>query len=94
VRAGAAPGEVALDLFRLYAALNELERSYHGAGLTPGASHCDATPTNGILHVIFKPADPDGAEERLTRLAETIQSAIGHYPCIERWEAKVVRAVA
>src|SRR5262245_34572524 len=37
LRSGVAGGELALDLFRLYAAVNQLELSHQGAGLTPAS---------------------------------------------------------
>jgi len=103
LRPGATPLEVALDLFRLYAAVNRLERSYRGAGLTPDDASCQVTPTGGKMSLRFKPTEPAGALERLTRLVRTINEAVTdsaddagslRYRSIERCEAQVIPTAA
>lgn len=44
---GTAPGEAALDLFRLYTAVNQLDVSHHGAGLIVDEARCDIPQTSG-----------------------------------------------
>jgi hypothetical protein len=93
LRAEVPPGLVSLDLFRLYAAVNQLDLSLHGAGLLPGeASYEDQTP-NGTLSVTFKPAEPHGAAERLARVVSAINAA-QNYPSLLRCEAKVISIAA
>ncbi len=85
---------MALDLFRLYTAVNQLELSRRGAGLVPDdASGADA-PSNGTLRVTFKPVEPDGAAERLAVIVSAIGEALKKYPSIERCEAIVVPVAA
>jgi len=91
------PGELALDLFRLYTAVNRLELSQARAGLTPYDASCDLIPTGGTMRVSFTPIDPTGAAERLTTLAETINGTVNFDGflgrpawCITRCEAQVV----
>jgi hypothetical protein len=91
VRGEVPPGELALDLFRLYAAVHQLEVSYHGGGLVLDDSRCDASPTNGVVRVTFIPTEPNGAEERLAKLVDALQGAEAQYPGINRLEAQVVR---
>src|SRR5947208_1111028 len=55
LRPGATPGQVALDLFRLYAAVNQLELSQHGAGLIPDDTACESTANAGTMRVTFRP---------------------------------------
>jgi hypothetical protein len=93
LRAGAAPGQVSLDLFRLYAAVNQLDLSLHGAGLLPGEAAYDEQPPNGTLSVTFKPAEPHGAAERLAHVVSAINAAQA-YPSLLRCEAKVVSIAA
>jgi hypothetical protein len=93
LRPEATPGQVALDLFRLYAAVNELELSHHGAGLMPGDAVHDETPPNGTLSVTFKPAARDGAAERLATVVSAIHDA-QDYPSLQRCEAMVVSVAA
>ena len=97
---GAKAADVASDLVRLWKAINDLELSYQGAGLTPG----DATSIDGAVRLIFQPTDPAGAAERLARLVSTInmtannaaaaESLILQLATIERCEAAVVKSVA
>jgi hypothetical protein len=103
LRPGATPEELALDLFRLYTAVNRLELSYYGSGLTPDGASCDLTPAGGKMRVTFKPATPAGAWERLTRLVRTINEASSNavdagatlqYASIERCEARVINTAA
>src|SRR5262249_32693892 len=51
LRPGATPGQVALDLFRLYAAINQSDLSQQGSGLLPGEASCEETTSNGTLSV-------------------------------------------
>lgn len=101
LRPGMTPTEVALDLFRLYTAVNQLELTHLGAGLILADALCDATPTNGEIQVTLKPADPSGAAERLTKIVSVINGAAAikagvrlEYRSIERCEAKVVQVAA
>jgi hypothetical protein len=68
LRSDATPAEVACDLFRLWAAVNQLDRNHSGMGLTPDGASRSTTPVSGTMQVTFKPTDPVGAEERLTQL--------------------------
>ncbi len=88
LRPGATPGQVALDLFRLYAAVNQLELSEHGAGLIPDDASCESTTNDGTMRVTFRPADPKGAAGRL---AIVVTSMGDRLKCdsIVRCEAKV-----
>jgi hypothetical protein len=103
LRPGATTEEVARDLFRLYAAVNRLDLSLRGAGLTPDDASCEATPTGATMRLTFKPTDPSGSLERLTGLVRAINEADnGHrppddalrYPSIESCEAQVIQAAA
>lgn len=91
LRAGATPGQVALDLFRLYAALNQLELSQHGAGLVP--DDAGGSTAGGTVRVTFRPADPSGAAERLASVTRAVGDA-ARYPSIERCEVTVVPTAA
>ena|SRR5438128_9182259 len=93
LRPEATPGQVALDLFRLYAAVNHLELSHQGAGLLPGEAIHDETASNGTLSVTFKPALRDGAAERLASVVRAIHGA-QDYPSLQRCEAMVVSVAA
>jgi hypothetical protein len=88
LRTGAAPGQVALDLLRLYAAVNQLELSQHGAGLIPDAAAWDSTANDGTMRVTFRPADPNGAALRLANVVSAMSDAL-KFPSIVRCEAKV-----
>jgi hypothetical protein len=93
LKPGAAPGQVALDLFRLYTAINRFDLSQSGAGLLPEEASYDEPISGGTLSVIFKPANPQGASERL----ETVISSLGgaqDYPSLQHCEAKVVSVAA
>jgi hypothetical protein len=101
LRTGSPPGEVALDLFRLYTALNQLELSHRGSGLTLEDALCDVLPTNGTMRITFKPTDPNGAADRLTELVRVINEMSTNEPglrqpyrSIERWEAQMVPVAA
>jgi hypothetical protein len=107
LRPGATPGQVALDMFRLYAAVNGLELSYGGAGLVVEDTLCDAGRADGTLQLAFKPTDPEGAAERLGRVVSTItpfytagnntaasETLVLQFPTIERCEAEVVKPAA
>jgi hypothetical protein len=89
LRPGSPAGEVALDLFRLYAAVNELALSHPGGGLRPvGAGEL---AEDGTVRVTFAPAEPEGARERLQKIAEAINTAaVGtqQYRAIDRCEAR------
>jgi hypothetical protein len=91
LRPGKTSGEVALDLFRLYAAVNELELSHHGGGLRP-TSGGDFTESERRLRVTFIPTAPEGARERLQKIVAVINTPVSEpprYPAIERYEARV-----
>jgi len=95
------PGEVALDLLRLYVALNQLELGQHGAGLTPDEDLCQATSVAGEMCITLKATDPNGARDRLSRLAELINGvanigpdALPRYASIERCQAQVLMDAA
>ena len=97
LRPGAAPGEVALDLLRLYVSLNQLELSQRGAGLTPDENLCQATAIDGNMRITLKAREPNGAPERLARLAKLINEAANsgpdappRYASIERCQAQVL----
>jgi hypothetical protein len=93
LKPGAAPGQVALDLFRLYAAVNRAELGQAGAGLLPGEASADEPTAPGTVSVIFKPADPQGAAQRLAMVVSALQGA-PDYPSLEGWEAKVISVAA
>src|SRR5436305_2031607 len=67
LRPEAIPVQIALDLFRLYAAVHQLELSLGGRGLIP-SGHANGTPAGTSLSVTFKPTDPTGAADRLASL--------------------------
>lgn len=100
LRPGALPAEVALDVLRLYAALNRLERSYRGAGLNPDDAAWERAAAGTTMRINLKPADPAGAGDRLAKLVRTINSTadnsadVMRYPSIERCEAQVIRTAA
>jgi hypothetical protein len=87
------PWRVSLDLFRLYAAANQLDLSLHGAGLLAAEAACEERAPEWTVSVIFKPAEPHGAEERLARVIGAIQE-VRDYPSLLRCEAKVVTITA
>ncbi len=101
LRSQAGPGEVALDLFRLFVAVNQLDASFRGTGLIPDDAQCEAL-AGGRMRVVLRPREPDGAAGRLARLAEAINTAANPpalaqqppYRSIERWEAKVLPSAA
>ena len=82
VRAEATPTQIGYDLYRLYVALNQLDLSLNGHGLTPD----EATPlatSNGSCTVTFRPNRPEGAAQRFAQMADLInasQSAAGWLP--------------
>lgn len=89
LRAGATPGEVALDLFRLYAAVNEMELSQQGGGLRP--ANDGELAEDGTVRLTFIPAVSEGARERLEKIAALIAAAVGvpgRYRAIDRCEAR------
>jgi len=88
LRPGATPGLVALDLFRLYAAVNQLELSEHGAGLIPDDASCESTTNDGTMRATFRPADPNGAANRLGMVVSAMSDAL-KYPSVVSCEAKV-----
>jgi hypothetical protein len=101
VRPEATPAELALDLLRLCMTVNQLERGDRGAGLVLEEALCNATVTNGTIRVTFKPADPTGATERLTKLVQMINgesskasAIVPRGQSIESCEARVVRVAA
>jgi hypothetical protein len=85
--------QVSLDLFRLYAAVNQLDLRHQGSGLLPAEASYDQPNQEGVLSVRFKPFQPQGAAERLGRLASAINEA-QEYPSLLRCEAKVVCTAA
>jgi hypothetical protein len=103
LRSGSTREEVALDLFRLYAALNHLERSHGGSGLSPNDAAFDATVSGGELRVRFTPTERSAAPERLARLVRAINGTAGApsdcdaifgYRSIETCAAQVIQSAA
>jgi hypothetical protein len=92
-RPGVPASRVSCDLFRLYAAVNQLDVSLNGAGLSPVAASCEEHTADGTLSVTFKPGDPDGAGERLARIASAVK-VVSDYPSLASCEAKVVSIAA
>jgi hypothetical protein len=93
LRPEATPGQVALDLFQLYAAVNQVELSLGGAGLLPRDATDEAATANGTLSVTFQPANLDGAAERLAAVATAINGA-KDYPSLQRCDAKLISVAA
>jgi hypothetical protein len=90
LRSGVPGWQVSLDLFRLYAKLNQLELSLHGSGLLPAK----ATSASGErVSVTFMPANPIGAAERLARIVSAIND-LEDCPAVLRCEAKIVSVAA
>jgi hypothetical protein len=103
LRPDATREEVALDLFRLYAAVNRLELSDRGSGLTPYDASFEAGATGGEMRIRFTPTEPSGASERLARLVRTINRTINNpvaveaalqYRSLEQCAAQVIQAAA
>jgi hypothetical protein len=102
LRSQATPGEVALDLFRFVVAVNQLDLSFRGTGLTPDDALCEAAPTGETMRIVLRPRGLEGAVDRLVRLAEAINGVTNpavpmqrlNYRSIERWEAIVLPAAA
>jgi hypothetical protein len=102
VRPQATPGEVALDLFRFVEAVNQLDLTFRGTGLTPDDALCEAAPTGERMRIVLRPRGPEGAADRLAQLAEAINGGKHpavplqgpNYRSIERCEAKVLPAAA
>jgi hypothetical protein len=90
---GVPPWQVSLDLFRLYAAVNQLDLSLHGAGLLPVEASYEAPASNGTFSVTFKPGEAHGAAERLARVVSAIKE-MQDYPSLLRCEAKLVSIAA
>jgi len=94
--------EVAMDLVRLYAAINRLELSHGGSGLTPNDAVFDAKAAGGELRISFTPTERSSAPERLARLVRSINqvtgdhsdSAVLAYRSIETCAARVVQSAA
>jgi hypothetical protein len=93
LRPGVSPAQVACDLFRLYAAVNQLDLDLDGAGLLPLEASYEEPPSDGAVWVTFEPAEPLGAGERLARVVTAIKE-IDDYPSLMRCEAKVVAIAA
>jgi hypothetical protein len=93
LRPGATPAQVAVDLFRLYAAAIRLELSQGGTGLLLEEISCDEPSCHGSLQVTFKPSDLRGAAERLAGVVSAIHGVLD-YPSLQRFEAKVVAVAA
>jgi hypothetical protein len=89
LKPGATPAEVVRDLFRLYAAVNQLDLGQQGSGLLPCEAICEEPPSKGILSVTFKPANPQGAAERLAMVVRAIQGTAKDYPSLQGCEAMV-----
>jgi hypothetical protein len=89
----AAPWDVSVDLFRLYAAINDLDLSLHGGGLFPGEASCEERVSNATFSVTFRPAAVDGAAERLARLVRAVNET-KNYPTLLKCEAKIVSIAA
>jgi hypothetical protein len=104
LRPNAVPLEIGRDLFLLYAAVNQLELNYGGAGFTPDDATTDVAPADGIIRVTLKPTDPYGAADRLAKVVSTINAAVNNaaagetsilqFPTIERCDAEVVKSPA
>jgi hypothetical protein len=89
LRPGTTPEQAALDLFRLCAAVNQVDASQGGTGLLPREAASAEPPVNGSLWVTFQPADPLGAAERLASVASAIAGLV-NYASVQACEAKVV----
>jgi hypothetical protein len=103
LRPDATREEVALDLFRLYAAVNRLELSERGSGLTPEDASFETSVTGWEMRIRFTPTEPAGASERLARLVRTINGTVNNpvnvevaspYRSIERCAAQLIQAAA
>jgi hypothetical protein len=102
LRPGALPADAALDVVRLCALLDRLERSYSGAGLTPDDTAWETAANGSCVRICFKPAQPADAMDRLARLVGTINSATAKlleaevlpYRSIEHCEAQVILPAA
>jgi hypothetical protein len=102
LRLQATPGEVALDLFRFVEAVNQLDLTFRGTGLTPDDALCQAAPTGEKMRIVLRPRGPEGAADRLARLAAAINAKADpavpmqrlSYRSIERWEATVLPSAA
>jgi len=82
--------KLAVDLVRLFAVVNELELSAGGAGLEFDDASCDAVDDDGKIRICLKPADPNGAEERLRVLVDRINQDAALIPAsFERCEARI-----
>lgn len=89
-RPGASAGEIALDLFALYDAANKLELSHQGGGLRPAGD--GEVAEEGTVRLTFVPAEPEGAGERLGKVAAALNAAAAEgrpYRAIDRCEARV-----
>jgi hypothetical protein len=93
LRPGSTPEQTALDLFRLYAAVNQADVGQGGTGLLPREAASAEPSANGSLWVTFQPADPHGAAERLDRVASALTELV-NYASVEICEAKVVAVAA
>jgi hypothetical protein len=93
LRPGTTPEQAALDLFRLYAAVNQADLSHGGAGLLPRDASCAEPQANGSVSVTFQPADPHGAAERLAGVASAITELV-KFASVEACEARVVAVAA
>jgi hypothetical protein len=71
-REGATPEQVAEDICRLFIGMNRVDLSHQGAGLLPGEISREGPTSNGTFSVTLKPAELNGAVERLARIASAI----------------------
>src|SRR5262249_7430716 len=74
VRAEATPTQIGYDLYRLYVALNQLDLSLNGTGLTPDEPTA-LSSSNGSCTVTFRPNRPEGAAQRFTQIADLINAS-------------------
>jgi hypothetical protein len=96
LRPTATPAEIAYDLFRLYAALNEYELSLGGSGLKFDESHGGSPTADGRVMLTFVLLTPDNAVQRIGELVKRINENVRvMFPAsgvIEACEASLVQA--
>jgi hypothetical protein len=85
--------QVALDVFRLYAAINQFDLSNKGGGLLPDEVSREEPTSNGTLSITFRLTEPVGAEERLEAVVQAI-NLFQEYPSLQRCEARVISVAA
>jgi hypothetical protein len=79
VRPDATPAAVGADLFAVWKALDEYDRSQNGAGLQPGEIRNQRTADGEVIQLVLAVAGP-GAAERLIRLRDAVNGAVGPSP--------------